>query len=215
MFEVVKLGGSLLNDAGWPARFARWRREGGEIPAVLIVGGGEMVEAMRQLDTVHSLDNTAMHWRCVRMLRHTTDVAAEILQRSGVDFSLLTTLAEFAEFVGGTRHGLPAPPTLAIAYADAVYRSDFFEALARLPEQLRQHFCRDREPPLPRVGWQTTSDAIAIHLAAWSGAARCVILKSCEVDCYHDLADAAAAGVVDPETPRLATDYPRVSLVRL
>jgi 5-(aminomethyl)-3-furanmethanol phosphate kinase len=84
---VVKLGGSLLSQPDWPEWLEAWLDEQPPGPKLLIVGGGQAIDAMRQLDRAHRLDTPAMHWRCIRLLDATFEVAAELLQRSGRRFA--------------------------------------------------------------------------------------------------------------------------------
>ncbi len=65
---VFKLGGSLLHQPDWPSRLASWLRAQPPGDYFGIVGGGEVVEGLRDLDRVHSLSESRMHWRCVRAL---------------------------------------------------------------------------------------------------------------------------------------------------
>lgn len=66
---------------------------------------------------------------------------------------------------------------------------------------------RDVEPGLAgerlAIGWETTSDAIAARIAVALGA-RLVLLKHTLAGTYDTLEAAAAAGVVDGQTPRIA-----------
>jgi aspartokinase-like uncharacterized kinase len=63
-----------------------------------------------------------------------------------------------------------------------------------------------------RVGWETTSDAIAARIAVlWD--ARLVLLKHSLLATYDSLDDAAKAGVIDPETPRIAASLGSVQLL--
>lgn len=63
-----------------------------------------------------------------------------------------------------------------------------------------------------RVGWQTTSDAIAARVAVL-GEARLVLLKHTLKKTYASLPEAAADGVVDPETPRIAASLASTRLL--
>jgi aspartokinase-like uncharacterized kinase len=63
-----------------------------------------------------------------------------------------------------------------------------------------------------RVGWETTSDAIAARVAVlWD--ARLVLLKHSLLATYSSLGEAAAEGVIDPETPRIAASLESVQLL--
>lgn len=75
---------------------------------------------------------------------------------------------------------------------------------------------RKVEPHAPgerlRVGWETTSDAIAARIAVlWD--ARLVLLKHSLLATYASLDEAATAGVIDPETPRIAASLKSVQLL--
>jgi aspartokinase-like uncharacterized kinase len=75
---------------------------------------------------------------------------------------------------------------------------------------------REVEPHAPgerlRVGWETTSDAIAARIAVlWD--ARLVLLKHSLLATYASLEEAAAAGVIDPETPRIAASLESVQIL--
>lgn len=72
------------------------------------------------------------------------------------------------------------------------------------------------EPHAPgerlRIGWETTSDAIAARIAVlWN--ARLVLLKHSLLATYGSLDETAKAGVVDPETPRIAASLVSVELL--
>ena len=213
MFDILKLGGSLLTDAHWPKRLNEWLEANSVTRSLLIVGGGEMIDAMRRLDAIYSLDQTAMHWRCVRMLRHTADVVSEILSRQAdFDVELVTSTRRLIEVCGVDA---PANPPLAVVYPDLFYASNLREQVALLENAPQVSFRINSQAVQPAVGWTTTTDAIAVYGAALLGARRCVLLKSCDVDCYSTFEAAAAAGVIDPEAERLTRYYPAVSLVRL
>lgn len=78
---VVKLGGSLLSQPNWPVWLEAWLAAQPPGEFLMIVGGGQTIDAMRYLDQAHTLETRPMHWRCIRLLDATFEVAAEILQR--------------------------------------------------------------------------------------------------------------------------------------
>ena len=54
-----------------------------------------------------------------------------------------------------------------------------------------------RKHPDARTNWEVTSDSIALDLAHRLNAERLVVVKSCEIDPTLNLAQLAAAGIVD------------------
>ncbi|MEP7295112.1 MAG: aspartate kinase [Burkholderiales bacterium] len=54
-----------------------------------------------------------------------------------------------------------------------------------------------RDAPDTRTNWGATSDTIALDLACELNAERLVVVKSCEIDASHSLAQLGADGVLD------------------
>lgn len=163
---VVKIGGSLLTHPDLPRQLHRWLE--GHERAALVVGGGEMIDAVRRWDAIHQLDPVRTHWRCVRMLRHTAELVAEWLPTA----KLIETRQQF----------------------DA-YRQDQPAGIYLLPPDTFYHL--DSGDRLP-CDWTTTSDSIAGLLARKLQASRMVLWKSCSLPAGLDLATATARGIVDP-----------------
>lgn len=65
---VLKLGGSLLNWPGLPVALAELAREFRHDRAVLIVGGGAMVDCLRDLDRIHDLGDQSAHELAIRVM---------------------------------------------------------------------------------------------------------------------------------------------------
>lgn len=187
MRRVVKLGGSLLTRNDLPAAFRQWlaAQPAAEHTSVL-VGGGQAVDAMRQLDQIHQLDAAAMHWRCVRLLRATFEIAAELWP----ELTAVGTV-EAAEALQRD----PAATPLALVAVDAFFHP---HARPRLPES-----------------WQTTSDAIAAHLAHRLQAEELVLLKRCAVPDQCSGEALAQAGLVDAAFPAAAAGIARLRVEQL
>ncbi len=86
--QVVKLGGSLLD---WPEvvpALRSWIPGQSRAANVLIVGGGKLVDAVRQLDARRHVDVTTAHWLCIRAMSLTATIVAEWLGASEVVPSL-------------------------------------------------------------------------------------------------------------------------------
>jgi len=63
-----------------------------------------------------------------------------------------------------------------------------------------------RDAPDTLTSWDVTSDSLALWLARRLNAERVLVVKACPVDPAQDLAQLAAAGVVDPRFPHWARD---------
>ena len=77
--RVVRLGGSLLDWAAWPTQFRVWLESQSPAKTMLLVGGGQFVETIRKLDRTHQLGETKSHWLCIKALRLSAALAAELL----------------------------------------------------------------------------------------------------------------------------------------
>ncbi len=163
---VVKIGGSLLDRPGFPSEIEEWLAS--QPRACVVVGGGDIIEAIRRLDSVHRLPAGATHWLCVRMLRHTAELVASWIP----DATLIETAA------GWQRYLRLRPAGVHIVPPDLFYRPELSGGLP--------------------TDWRTTSDAIAGLLAKQLNAERLVLWKSREVPPETDLEMATLLGIVDP-----------------
>lgn len=77
--RVIKLGGSLLQLPDLTDRFHRWLAQQPRAANLVIVGGGELVDAIRKLDEMHRLDEARAHWLCVQAMSVTARLGAELL----------------------------------------------------------------------------------------------------------------------------------------
>lgn len=74
--RVVKLGGSLLADESTPARLRMFLELLPEAPTLIVVGGGAMVDAVRELNQVKAINSEAAHWLSIRLMDETAGVVA-------------------------------------------------------------------------------------------------------------------------------------------
>jgi 5-(aminomethyl)-3-furanmethanol phosphate kinase len=77
--RVIKLGGSLLEFDGLVSAWTLWLSEQPPAANVVIVGGGKLVDALRDLDQANSLGDEAAHWLSVRAMGYTAANVASIL----------------------------------------------------------------------------------------------------------------------------------------
>ncbi len=174
---VVKLGGSLLLQPNLGARLVTFlERHYPETQIYMIVGGGRVIDALRELDQIHACDATDMHWLCVRALRTTFDLVSMLLPHARrIDsFDAFNRLSDQRE------------PGLYLIAVDTFYTE------------------RDHEV-LP-CDWRSTSDSIAALLAQRLGIPSLCLVKSCEVPARLSQQQAVAMGVVDPAFDAIAAN---------
>lgn len=187
MRRVVKLGGSLLIRHDLVDRLRDWYATETPAETLLVVGGGELIDAIRRLDRVRPNNPVEVHWRCVDMLQATFATVREWFP----DWDSICSAEQFYEH---SRRGFAVErPT--IVSVGAFYHRD---GNAGLPED-----------------WRTTTDAIAAFLAHRVGAQELLLLKSCQVDRSADATKLADQGIVDPAFPIAANGLPKVNVRRL
>ena len=84
--RVVKLGGSLLDSSETPGRLANWLQHQSPARTVIIVGGGELVEALRRLDRVFQLDQDDVHFAAIDLMT----ITAKLFQAKFPSWRLCT-----------------------------------------------------------------------------------------------------------------------------
>lgn len=76
--RVIKLGGSLLDWPEFPGQLRSWLARQSPAYNLLLVGGGELVEAIRKLDSIHCIGEKGAHWNCIRSLRITAAILGDL-----------------------------------------------------------------------------------------------------------------------------------------
>jgi aspartokinase-like uncharacterized kinase len=192
--RVVKLGGSLLDDADVAAKYRRWLNTQRPARNVLIVGGGKLVEVLRQADRIHSLDASLLHWLAIDCLGINARLVAGLLREAEL-------VAEWNGLRRRLLQMLPAGQSGTLV----------FDVTG---------FMRQIEPRLPGArlthGWNVTSDSIAARVAAGLAAGELVLLKSAlpseEPQTTQALAD---IGYVDESFPTIAREVRMIRCVNL
>lgn len=95
--RVIKLGGSLLAWAEWREQLLCWLDRQAAAVNILIVGGGVLVEAVRELDRRQQLSAEASHWLAIEAMRTTAENVARQLHLSPP----ATSLTELSRSTGG------------------------------------------------------------------------------------------------------------------
>jgi len=183
---VIKLGGSVLySDPCWleKLKLTISLHQGKAIS--IIVGGGEIIEGVRTLHKIYpQLTQAKLHWNCVTLLDATCEIASQLLPLEGV-------IEDPNSFERWHRSSIPR--------AKWVKVTSFYS-----PDTLR-HIPTEWHPALD---WSTTTDALAILIALRWNASEVLLLKSCDISSQWTLEEAAEMGIVDRETPRLASYLP-------
>ena len=172
---VIKIGGSLLTRPDLAIRIREvLNNEYANQQVNLVIGGGKIIDALRELDSVHVLFPIEMHWRCVRALRLTYEIAGDLFP----DAHRIECPEAFQAHRTSQTHGI---------YLIAV---DSFYSLS------------DGDI-LPR-DWTTTTDSIAAMLAHKLSINRLTLIKPCSTAETMTIAEAVTAGIVDVAMPTIA-----------
>jgi hypothetical protein len=195
---VIKVGGASL--FGGPRLVEQIRKaitpESNQ-RVFVIFGGGDTIESMRSLHTLYPhLDSVAMHWRCIRLLDATWEVACELF-RDGLPTETWDNVQRATDGPFGRFH---------LVRVSAFYSR---ESLSQIPSTIQ-----------PSQDWSTTSDVLSWLLAMRIGAAELRIAKRCFIDSSICIHDAAAAGMIDPELARLSakclpSEQPKILFMHL
>ena len=192
---MIKIGGaSLFHSKGFESDLRDLLAEYAQAQIWMLVGGGDLVEAIRTANTIYpKLNAEEVHWRCVGLLDHTWELAKEIFPTC----DSIATREELQRFsIQRNQIGL---------YWVRVQSFYSRSELATIPKSWR-----------PESNWNTTTDVLAWLLAKRIDAERIVLMKQCECDPSWSLEEAARLGVVDSELARLAVlngGKPQVRLV--
>lgn len=184
--RVVKLGGSLLDLPDLAQRIERWlQREPDRCLNLFVIGGGRLVDAIRDLDRIHSLDPAQIHWLCVELLEQT----AKLFQKIAPDIPLIRTERELETLAdrGARKTGsVIIPPRL--FYSPSLRNSHL------LPEN-----------------WDTTTDSLAAMLAREMDADELILLKSTSLPKpLHCPNEWVEAGLVDGNFPNTCRGIPAI-----
>ena len=184
---VAKVGGSLLELPDLDDRLSNWLDQQPAVHYVLIVGGGQLVEQVRQWDSHWPLDTEVAHWLCVDLM--------------SVNSRLLHSRLPDVPWIDDDRALIARLGEEGVTLLDAA-------------NWLRESEPRLQGTRLP-ANWEVTSDAIAGRLAVALQAEQLVLLKSAlpEQLTGKGLGELADEGMIDAMLSRLAAELPPVRMV--
>jgi aspartokinase-like uncharacterized kinase len=187
-YVVYKLGGSLLDLSDLAERLRRVWRLNPDSHVLLVVGGGDAVEAVRRWDDVFHLGDAAAHWLAIDAL----DLSASLLERLVPELRLVRSLGQMR-----AAHGEGRPALLCVKC--------FVKWLETQPDALPH-------------SWDVTSDSIAAAVARAWRAEELVLLKSRdfpEIAPDDVLPGLISAGAVDPYFARAAEGIEQLRWINL
>ena len=196
--RIIKLGGSLLSLIDLKQRFHGWLQTQTPARNLIVVGGGQAVEAIRELDVLHRFPTALTHWLCIDLMSVTAKLAGEVLSFEN-PISTVTELEDFLARPSGSSTTVCILPTAYYTPSIAAQKA------CRLPES-----------------WKCSSDSIAAWLATSLAADQLVLLKSMDSEfaavdalspeAIQTLADRAA---VDPVFPDACKHLSHIRMVNL
>ena len=192
---VIKIGGAtLFHPSGFQASLQKVLTEFRNDQVWMLVGGGDLVEAMRSVHRHYpNLDQAEIHWRCIELLDHTWAIAKELLPSP-------RSISESNELQAAATEELHAG--VLWVRVQAFYRRSTQIAL---PHEWR-----------PSQDWNTTTDTLAWLLGKLIDADLTILLKQCGCDPKMSLREAARLGIVDTSLAELCEKndggQPRVQL---
>ncbi|MGI9471933.1 MAG: aspartate kinase [Rubripirellula sp.] len=187
--RVVKVGGSLLLREDLVSSLSHWMEAQSPSETLIVVGGGRLIDAVRELDRLRPDDPEAVHWTCVELLNATGRMLARWFEWPCVE-----SQAACSELLATQRWSQET----AVVLPTAFYHADVNPTAISLPHD-----------------WRTTTDSIAGLLACLAGADELVLLKTCDVDVTRSLTQLAADEIVDSALPGIEKHLPRVRVERL
>lgn len=189
---MIKLGGSLLTMPNLKEKFHRWCAANPHPLTLIIVGGGEVVDAIREVHRSNSLDESFAHWLCIDLLKHTARLAHHIIG----DVELYETRDDLQQPFSGSKKNSKTP-IIAIVQVGTCFARDF-----------------------PHLGlpnrWDVTSDSLAAAFCQMYAADELVMMKSSNpASGVEDSLRLADTGFVDPHFEDLAEEIEKVRFVNL
>ena len=195
---VIKVGGAtLFQPNGFVSELHALLKKNEGAQVWLMVGGGDLVEAMRTAHRIYpGLNQEDIHWRCVELLDHTWAIAKQ-LYGTGIAIETPQDLAMQA--------AVKETPELFWVRVQSFYSRAVISSISKAWQ--------------PSSNWNTTTDALAWLLAKTIDADRVLLIKQCECDPAWTITEAARLGVIDSELARLMaanpSDRPTVQLTKL
>lgn len=196
MRRIIKIGGSMLLRDNLASAVNHWLSAHPAEQTMIIIGGGKLIDAVRELDQNHKMASEQTHWMCVDLLTATARFAADLF-----GWPLITTEQQWKELVQG---GKKFPDSQSHEQQPTVITPTvFYNRSTNVPDTQVPH------------DWRTTTDSIAALLAHKIDADELVLLKSCPIAKHMSLSQLADSGIVDEAFPGVAEDLRSIRIEQL
>lgn len=185
--RVIKLGGSLLNRPHLAEALKTWQHTLEPMQDVFLTGGGQLANAVRDLDKAHLLNQQISHWLAIDAMSVTTCIASTLLPESRI----VQTMGDLSQTDTKRKFSL-------LDVRNILREEEPFREGTRLPHS-----------------WAATGDSIAARLAEMYDAEELVLLKSTLPNDCTDWHSAAKTGFVDQHFPLAVQTVKRAYCVNL
>lgn len=186
--NIFKVGGSLISSEGYLKRVRHYLGQYAEDTNVIICGGGDSVERIREYQRQFYLSEAECHHNSLTVMdRHTRKLCQQL------GWPVLDSWKSLTSYLSKNRH--PSQPTGFLVTEFAMHH--------------------DQHLPLPQLpsNWSATSDSIAARLASLFQA-RLYLLKSVATP-GTNLTQLANQGYVDQHFPIAAANISSLTFVDL
>ena len=195
MRRIIKIGGSMLLRDNLATAVNDWLDAHPADQTMTIIGGGKLIDAVRELDQQHKMPPQQTHWMCVDLLTATASFAADVF-----GWPLIKTEQEWKEML---QQGKAFPSLRMPALPTVITPAVFYNKSTSVPDTRIPH------------DWRTTTDSIAALMAIQVDADELVLLKSCPIDPQMSVVQLAEAGIVDEALPGVAKELRSIRIEQL
>lgn len=211
LLQVMKLGGSLLSFPNLAEQLAVWwdilapQRQSSEGSRwLVVVGGGAIVDTVRNWERLHPLTSRDSHQLALAGMTVTAQLVARLMNWP---LAVMPTLGGLVDAVGTATE----PPPLPAANV-ASWIKDLSQWSADRPLVVDVSSAAAADPNLPE-SWDLTSDSLSLWLAQLVGARSLVLLKAVSpLETPVKLGKICGLGWVDAYFSRMWSEGPSVQV---
>ncbi|QDU88743.1 Amino acid kinase family protein [Pirellulimonas nuda] len=190
---IVKIGGSLLRRPDCSAAMKRWLDAAllasPSSHFLLLVGGGELVDRLRELSRRHEISEATAHWLAIDLMAINAQIVADLIPGLEIESSFESLDA---------RRRLPGATLMDV------------RQVLRVKEPLAPGTKLE-------ATWSTTSDSIAARMAVLLAAELVLLKEACPPSAWRgaDWGELASVGLVDASFSLFAAEISHVEVQRI